>query len=156
MRICRKTNSGIYPWNRVLYGLLLTSYIPHNRVKIQVPLHCLARNAGIFPRFHLHHKQLRFYHLEIQLGPEKPKFIIYKSYIEKGQIMSIMTVKLVYLQGVSKIRYLSHFCSRGRILPFNMCFGIRISSPFHLATQTISIHNLNCPENANCRNLFAN
>ena len=28
------------------------------------------------------------------------------------------------------------FSSRGRILLFHMCFGIRISSPFHLATQT--------------------
>ena len=28
-----------------------------------------------------------------------------------------------------------------------MCFGIRIWSPFHLATQIISIHNLNCPKN---------
>ena len=46
-----------------------------------------------------------------------------------------------YLQGVSKKRYflgfLSYFSSGGRILLFRMCFGIRISSPFHLATQTI-------------------
>ena len=45
------------------------------------------------------------------------------------------------LQGVSKKRYflgfLSYFSSGGRILLFRMCFGIRISSPFHLATQTI-------------------
>ena len=27
-----------------------------------------------------------------------------------------------------------------------MCFGIRISSPFHLATQIVSIQNLNCPK----------
>ena len=44
------------------------------------------------------------------------------------------------IQGVSKKRYflgfLSFFSSRGRILLFRMCFGIRISSPFHLATQT--------------------
>ena len=41
------------------------------------------------------------------------------------------------LQGVSKKRYfsdfLSYFSSRGQILLFHMCFGIRISSPFHLA-----------------------
>ena len=30
----------------------------------------------------------------------------------------------------------------------HMCFGIRISSPFHPATQIISILNLNCPKNA--------
>ena len=29
-----------------------------------------------------------------------------------------------------------------------MCYGIRISSPFHLATQIVSIQNLNCPKNA--------
>ena len=29
-----------------------------------------------------------------------------------------------------------------------MCFGIRISSPLHLATQMIPIQNLNCPKNA--------
>ena len=29
-----------------------------------------------------------------------------------------------------------------------MCFGIRISSPFHLATQIVSIQNPNCPKNA--------
>ena len=29
-----------------------------------------------------------------------------------------------------------------------MCFGIRISSPFHLATQIVSIQNLNCLKNA--------
>ena len=28
-----------------------------------------------------------------------------------------------------------------------MCYGIRISSPFHLATQIISIQNPNCPKN---------
>ena len=27
-----------------------------------------------------------------------------------------------------------------------MCFGIRILSPFHLATQIVSIQNLNCPK----------
>ena len=27
-----------------------------------------------------------------------------------------------------------------------MCYGIRISSPFHLGTQIISIHILNCPK----------
>ena len=43
---------------------------------------------------------------------------------------------------------LSHFASRGPILLFHMCFGIRISSPFHLATQMIPIQNLNCPKNA--------
>ena len=31
---------------------------------------------------------------------------------------------------------------------FHMCFGIRISSPFHLAIQKVSIQNLNCPKNA--------
>ena len=57
-----------------------------------------------------------------------------------------------YLQGVSKKRYfldfLSYFSSIGRILLFHMCFGIRISSPFHLAIQKVSIQNLNCPKNA--------
>ena len=56
------------------------------------------------------------------------------------------------IQGVSKKRYfcdfLSYFSSRGRILLFHMCFGIRISSPFHLAFQKVSIQNLNCPKNA--------
>ena len=31
---------------------------------------------------------------------------------------------------------------------FHMCFVIRISCPFHLATQIISIQNPNCPNNA--------
>ena len=52
-----------------------------------------------------------------------------------------------YVQGVSKKRYfcdfLSYFSSRGRILLFHMCFGIRILSPFHLAIQKVSIQNLN-------------
>ena len=56
------------------------------------------------------------------------------------------------VQGVSKKRYfldfLSYFSSRGRILLFHMCFGIRILSPFHLAIQKVSIQNLNCPKNA--------
>ena len=56
------------------------------------------------------------------------------------------------IQGVSKKRYfldfLSYFSSIGRILLFHMCFGIRISSPFHLAIQKVSIQNLNCPKNA--------
>ena len=56
------------------------------------------------------------------------------------------------IQGVSKKRYfldfLSYFSSRGRILLFHMCFGIRILSPFHLAIQKVSIQNLNCPKNA--------
>ena len=56
------------------------------------------------------------------------------------------------LQGVSKKRYfsdfLSYFSSRGQILLFHMCFGIRILSPFHLAIQKVSIQNLNCPKNA--------
>ena len=60
------------------------------------------------------------------------------------------SVKVV--QGVSKKRYLldflSYFSSRGRILLFHMCFGIRISSQFHLAFQKLSIQNLNCPKNA--------
>ena len=59
---------------------------------------------------------------------------------------------LISLQGVSKKRYfsdfLSYFSSKGRILLFHMCFGIRISSPFHLAIQKVSIQNLNCPKNA--------
>jgi len=29
-----------------------------------------------------------------------------------------------------------------------MCLGIRILSPFHLATQILPIQNLNCPKNA--------
>ena len=37
---------------------------------------------------------------------------------------------------------------RSRILLFHMCFGIRISSLFHLATQIAPIQNLNCPVNA--------
>ena len=44
-------------------------------------------------------------------------------------------------QGVSKKNVLSwflpYFSFGGRILLFQMCFGIRILSPFHLATQTI-------------------
>ena len=44
--------------------------------------------------------------------------------------------------------FLSHFASRGTILLFHMCFGIRISSLFHPATQMIPIQNLNCPKNA--------
>ena len=56
------------------------------------------------------------------------------------------------LQGVSKKRYfsdfLSYFISRGRILLFHMCFGIRILSLFHLAIQKVSIQNLKCPKNA--------
>ena len=56
------------------------------------------------------------------------------------------------IQGVSKKRYfldfLSYFSSRGRILLFHMCFRIRISIPFHLAIQKVSIQNLNCPKNA--------
>ena len=59
---------------------------------------------------------------------------------------------LYNIQGVSKKRYfsdlLSYFSSRGRILLFHMCFGIRILSPFHLAIQKVSIQNLNCPKNA--------
>ena len=49
---------------------------------------------------------------------------------------------------------MSYFCSRSRILLFHMCFGIRISSPFHLATQIISIQNPHCPKNANQGNHF--
>ena len=56
------------------------------------------------------------------------------------------------VQGVSKKRYfsdfLSYFSSRGRILLFHVCFGIRILRPFHLVTQIISIQNINCPKNA--------
>ena len=56
------------------------------------------------------------------------------------------------LQGVSKKKVLSwfssYFSSRGPILHFHMCFGIKISSPFHIATQIIHIQNLNCPKNA--------
>ena len=44
--------------------------------------------------------------------------------------------------------FLSYFCSRSQILPFHMCFEIRILRPFHLATQIISIQNINCPKNA--------
>ena len=43
---------------------------------------------------------------------------------------------------------MSNFCSRSLILLFHMCFGIRILSPFHLATQIVSIQNLHCPKNA--------
>ena len=65
-----------------------------------------------------------------------------------------------------------NFCSRSRILLFHMCFGIRILSPFHLATQIVSIQNLDCYKNAesacadmflewsskhvNCSSIFAN
>ena len=62
------------------------------------------------------------------------------------------STSLIQVQGVSTKRYfsdfLSYFSSRGRILLFHMCFGIRISSPFHLATQTIHFQNLKCPKNA--------
>ena len=65
---------------------------------------------------------------------------------------TILIVLIFNLQSVSKKRYfsdfLSYFSSRGRILLFHMCFGIRISSPFHLAIQKVSIQNLNCPKNA--------
>ena len=44
--------------------------------------------------------------------------------------------------------FLSYFSSRGRILLFHMCLGIRILSPFHLAIQKVSIQNLNRPKNA--------
>ena len=43
-------------------------------------------------------------------------------------------------------RFLSYFCFRSRILLFHMCFGIRISRCFHLATQIISIQNPNFPK----------
>ena len=56
------------------------------------------------------------------------------------------------IQGVFKKRYfldfLSYISSRGWILLFDMCFGIRILSPFHLAIQKVSNQNLNCPKNA--------
>ena len=39
-------------------------------------------------------------------------------------------------------------CSRSPILLFHMCFGIRISSPFHLATLILPIANHKCPKNA--------
>ena len=70
-----------------------------------------------------------------------------------------VTESTKYIKGAPKM---SHTGLKLKSIPqvwfllYHMCFGIRISSPFHLATQTISIHNLNCPENANCRNLFAN
>ena len=41
---------------------------------------------------------------------------------------------------------MSNFSSRSRILLFHMCFGIRILSLFHLATQIVFIQNLNCPK----------
>ena len=44
--------------------------------------------------------------------------------------------------------FYSCFCSRSQILLVHMCFGIRISSPFHLATQTMPIQNLNCSKHA--------
>ena len=69
-----------------------------------------------------------------------------------SNIFGIPFIALVQVQGVSKKRYfldfLSYFSSRGRILLFHMCFGIRILSPFHLAIQKVSIQNLNCPKNA--------
>ena len=46
------------------------------------------------------------------------------------------------------LAFSSFFCSSSRILLFHMCFGIRISSPFRLATQIVSIQNLNYPKNA--------
>ena len=68
----------------------------------------------------------------------------------KGNRPSI--VRRSDIQGVSKKRYfldfLCYFSSRGRILLFHMCFGIKISNPFHLAIQKVSIQNLNCPKNA--------
>ena len=55
------------------------------------------------------------------------------------------------IQGVSKKRYvsdfLSYFSSRGRILHFHLCFGIRISSPFDLNPLNIPIRNIKCPKN---------
>ena len=42
------------------------------------------------------------------------------------------------------MRFSPNFCCGSQILLFHMCFGIRILSPFHLATQIIYIQNLNC------------
>ena len=57
-----------------------------------------------------------------------------QKYIHDNLTFMILEVNI---QGVSKKRYfcdfLSYFSSRGRILLFDMCFGIRILSLFHLA-----------------------
>ena len=60
-------------------------------------------------------------------------------------------------------RFSSNFCSRIRILLFHMCFGIRISSPFHLATPLVIYSarsgqmiqmNIICNGEQNIRNLL--
>ena len=79
--------------------------------------------------------------------------LVLLAYLIRITILSTrFLVRKRHIQGVSKKRYildfLSYFSSIGRILLFHMCFGIRISSPFHLAIQKVSIQNLNCPKNA--------
>ena len=66
----------------------------------------------------------------------------------KKQIIEAVkqTGQIEIIQGVSKEKvlswFLSHSASRGPILLFHMCFGIKILSPIHLATQMIPIQNL--------------
>ena len=80
------------------------------------------------------------------------QYIVTVTDMKKKYQNVLKMLKCPDVQGVSKKRYfcdfLSYFSSRGRILLFHMCFGIRILSPFHLAIQKVSIQNLNCPKNA--------
>ena len=70
-----------------------------------------------------------------------------RSFSLKGLCSSIIIYR-VSLKKRYFLDFLSYFSSRGRILLFLMCFRIRISSPFHIAIQKISIQYLNCPKNA--------
>ena len=88
--------------------------------------------------------------VELQLLPAEPlkygrnRRFIWMSWLKTvGQCVYRVSLKKRYFSD-----FLSYFSSRGRILLFHMCFGIRILSPFHLAIQKVSIQNLNCPKNA--------
>ena len=74
-------------------------------------------------------------------------WIIWKSINMFFFIFSELYIYRVSLKKVLSWCY-SCFCSRSQILLFQMCFGIRILSPFHIATQTMPIQNINCPKNA--------
>ena len=92
---------------------------------------------------------------QVQVDNEEPFRILIELRPDMAPKVSFRNFLSKYfsnIQGVSKKRYfcdfLSYFSSRGWILVFHMCFGIRILSPFHLAIQKVSIQNLNCPKNA--------
>ena len=101
-----------------------------------------------------------------------PRFFVESEVLARSQVIpesfyqseghhlpkAALVICIIEIQGVSKKRYfsdfLSYFSSRGRILPFHMCFGIRFSSLFHQAIQKVSIQNLNCPKNAFADTIF--